>query len=73
MRLLNVYTLQFDEFIGEAGIGIPAYAILSHTWGPEEVTFKDYTERGRESIEEKGYDKIRGCCRLAEAEGFQYA
>lgn len=73
MRLLNVHTFEFDEFIGEVGNGIPAYVILSHTWGAEEVTFKNHTEKGRESIGKKGYDKIRGCCRLAEAEGFQYA
>lgn len=73
MRLLNVHTFEFEEFIGEVGNGIPPYAILSHTWGPEEVTFKDHVEKGRENIEKKGYDKIRGCCRLAESEGFQYA
>ncbi|KAJ0125244.1 hypothetical protein J7T55_006589 [Diaporthe amygdali] len=72
MRLLNVQTLAFEEFIGEVGNGIPPYAILSHTWGPEEVTFKDHTEQQDESCEKKGYDKIRGCCRLAESEGFQY-
>lgn len=72
MRLLNVHTFDYKEFVGEVGNGIPPYAILSHTWGPEEVTFNDHTGRGRESIEKKGYDKIRGCCRLAESEGFQY-
>lgn len=72
MRLLNVHTLEFEEFVGEVGNGIPPYTILSHTWGPEEVTFKDYAERGREGTEKKGYDKIRGCCQLSESEGFQY-
>lgn len=72
MRLLNVQTFAFEEFVGEVGNGIPPYAILSHTWGPEEVTFKDHTKKEREGIEKKGYDKIRGCCRLAESEGFQY-
>lgn len=73
MRLLNVHTFEFEEYVGEVGNGIPPYAILSHTWGPEEVTFKDHVGRGQDSIEKKGYDKIRGCCRLAESEGFQYA
>lgn len=72
MRLLNVHTFAFEEFVGEVGNGIPPYAILSHTWGPEEVTFKDHAGKGLESIDKKGYDKIRGCCRLAESEGFQY-
>jgi len=38
MRLINTTTLEFDEFIGTK---IPNYAIPSHTWGDEEVTFQD--------------------------------
>ncbi|KAG8160143.1 hypothetical protein KVR01_009679 [Diaporthe batatas] len=72
MRLLNAHTFEFEEFLGQVGNGIPPYTILSHTWGTDEVTFKDHTERGRDSTHKKGYDKIRGCCRLAVAEGFQY-
>lgn len=40
MRLLNTSTCLFEEFIGT---DIPAYVSLSHTWGEEEVTFKDTT------------------------------
>lgn len=72
MRLLNVQTFRFEEFVGEAGNGIPPYAILSHTWGPYEVTFDYHTRWGREDIDKEDYDKIRGCCRLAKSEGFQY-
>lgn len=38
MRLINVETGILEEFWGES---IPKYAILSHTWGPEEVTFAE--------------------------------
>ncbi|KAI1812792.1 HET-domain-containing protein [Poronia punctata] len=38
MRLIDVNTLQLIEFF----TNIPPYAILSHTWGSEEVTFQDY-------------------------------
>ncbi|KAH8800819.1 heterokaryon incompatibility protein-domain-containing protein [Xylogone sp. PMI_703] len=71
MRLLNVRTLEFEDFVGEVGIDIPLYAILSHTWGEGEVSFADHV--GRQSWSKKGYEKIRGCCRLAKSEGFQYA
>lgn len=71
MRLLNVQTLEFEEFVGEVGIDIPLYAILSHTWGEGEVSFADHV--GQQSWSKEGYEKIRGCCRLAESEGFQYA
>ncbi|SPO00792.1 uncharacterized protein DNG_03540 [Cephalotrichum gorgonifer] len=40
MRLLNSYTLDFHEF--ENG-SCPPYAILSHTWGGEEVLHRDMT------------------------------
>ncbi|KAH8805061.1 heterokaryon incompatibility protein-domain-containing protein [Xylogone sp. PMI_703] len=38
MRLLNVFTGRLEEYFGSE---IPEYAILSHTWGQEEVTFVD--------------------------------
>ncbi len=38
MRLLNVFTREFEEFQGS---NIPQYAILSHTWGPEEITLHE--------------------------------
>jgi hypothetical protein len=40
MRLLNARTLQLEEFFNNPR-GIPDYAILSHTWGAEEVTLED--------------------------------
>jgi hypothetical protein len=36
MRLLNTTNLQLEEFASDA---IPSYAILSHRWESEEVTF----------------------------------
>ncbi len=36
---------------------IPRYAILSHTWGLQEVTFRDMIDRNRTS--KTGFDKIR--------------
>ncbi|KXX76584.1 Vegetative incompatibility protein HET-E-1 [Madurella mycetomatis] len=70
MRLLNTLTLKFEEFLGEAGEEIPPYAILSHTWGPEEVSYKDYVDNNGSS--KLGYEKIVQCCRLAVSEGFDY-
>jgi hypothetical protein len=39
MRLLDARTLEFKEFFEEHST--PKYAILSHTWEDDEVTFKD--------------------------------
>ncbi|KAJ8058709.1 hypothetical protein OCU04_012881 [Sclerotinia nivalis] len=70
MRLINTSTLKFEEFHGD---DIPEYAILSHTWDGEEVTFRDW-EFDRKSAEKKaGYAKIAATCRLALQEGLNYA
>ncbi|WYZ36844.1 hypothetical protein EsH8_II_000350 [Colletotrichum jinshuiense] len=61
MRLINVESLELQEFFGD---DIPKYAILSHTWGPEEVSYQDWRDIGRAS-EKAGYGKIRGACRQA--------
>ena len=37
MRLLNTTTLELEEIIGDR----PAYAILSHRWQDDEVSFQD--------------------------------
>ncbi|KAM5386440.1 hypothetical protein ACJZ2D_000403 [Fusarium nematophilum] len=39
MRLLNIKTFKLETFFGDT----PPYAILSHTWGPEEVPFRTST------------------------------
>ncbi|KAL7803073.1 ankyrin repeat-containing domain protein [Trichoderma afarasin] len=73
MRLLHTKELDTGGFeLKEFGQeNVPPYAILSHTWGEEEVTFQDMT-LGR-FANKKGYDKIRGCCVLARANGYDYA
>jgi hypothetical protein len=61
MRLINVHTLQLEEFFGEA---IPPYAILSHTWGDGEVTYQDW--QNLEAASKKAaWPKITGACRKA--------
>jgi hypothetical protein len=65
MRLLNVKTNRLEEFFG---VDTPPYAILSHTWGPNEVTFKDIERKGYKS----GSKKIDGCRRQAVKDGFGY-
>jgi hypothetical protein len=49
---------------------IPRYAILSHTWGPQEVTFGDMMDGNMTS--KTGFDKIRFCGEQARRDGLQY-
>ncbi|PQE09027.1 hypothetical protein CJF30_00010830 [Rutstroemia sp. NJR-2017a BBW] len=58
------------DFIGDDQI--PPYAILSHTWGPEneEVTFEDIVNGIGEV--KPGYEKIRFCGEQARQDGLLY-
>ncbi|KAH8585897.1 heterokaryon incompatibility protein-domain-containing protein [Bisporella sp. PMI_857] len=49
---------------------IPQYAILSRTWGLEEVTFQDMKEGNGTS--KAGFDKIRFYGEQARHDGWQY-
>jgi hypothetical protein len=68
MRLINVQTLTLQEFPGE----IPKYAILSHTWGDDEVTFQDFTLDIEGAKLKKGFEKIQYCIGQTESDGLQY-
>ena len=70
MRLLSTSTLQFHEFHGES---IPEYAILSHTWGDEEVTLQDMGSLRESDLQVfAGYQKIVSCCALARSDGWDF-
>jgi hypothetical protein len=68
--------LQFDddgnfsltEFFESA---IPNYAILSHRWGSDEVTFKDLID-GTSKNKAGGYSKIQFCGEQARRDGLEY-
>ncbi|KAI3323835.1 heterokaryon incompatibility protein-domain-containing protein [Xylariaceae sp. AK1471] len=65
MRLINTKSLELKEFIGDpANHGFPRYAILSHTWGEEEVTLQEM--QNIEAVRKKaGFQKITKCCETA--------
>lgn len=72
MRLINTQTLVLAEFFGS---DIPPYAILSHTWGQEEITFQEWmawqsekTGKTRGDLvhsRKEAFTKIQGACRQA--------
>lgn len=66
MRLINTTTLTIEEFKSKH----PPYAILSHTWGAEEVTFEEYTQPRARS--KAGFTKIRGVCAQAKKDDCEY-
>ncbi|KAF8852555.1 HET-domain-containing protein [Acephala macrosclerotiorum] len=66
MRLLNANTLVINNYFGD----IPPYAILSHVWGDEEVSFQDFQSGQAAGL--KGYSKIQGCCKQAITDSLEH-
>ncbi|KAI0542682.1 HET-domain-containing protein [Xylaria digitata] len=66
-KLLALELRQLQEFIGD---GIPQYAILSHTWGEDEVLFQDLSDKKHK--DKLGYAKIEGCCQQAIRDDFEF-
>jgi hypothetical protein len=73
MRLLNSHTLELKEFQDEA---TPPYAILSHRWGAQEVTYQQFISRepqARSSLHGlEGYQKIVNFCHQVALQGLEW-
>ncbi|KIW29225.1 uncharacterized protein PV07_05050 [Cladophialophora immunda] len=70
MWLINASTLSLEHFYGD---DIPAYAILSHTWGEGEMSFREFTQIQNVGTTSKaGYRKIAATCELALKDGCPY-
>ncbi|KAL8308511.1 hypothetical protein RB593_006707 [Gaeumannomyces tritici] len=71
MWLINVKTLELKEFPYDQ---TPSYAILSHTWGPdnEELTFRNVKD-GNANKDCVGWSKLHGCCQQAKSDDIEYA
>ncbi|THU83251.1 HET-domain-containing protein [Dendrothele bispora CBS 962.96] len=67
MRLLHTETYRLKSFFTD----VPKYAILSHTWGEEEVTFQDIQDL---SIAEGrvGWTKVTSACAYARRYYFKW-
>jgi Heterokaryon incompatibility protein (HET) len=68
MRLLNSLTEETTVFISDEAI--PPYAILSHTWGEEEVSLQDLPNSKAKL--KAGYRKIRYACDQARKDGIAW-
>lgn len=66
MRLLNTSTLGLEDFPNH----VPRYAILSHRWRDNEVTFKDVKLRRHRRL--PAFDKVAQCCDLAASRSLPY-
>ena len=70
--LVDQDRLVFKDFPDEQTVD-PGYAILSHTWGDEEVTYQEILFSPRsEYAKREGYRKIELCAKQAKKEGWPY-
>jgi hypothetical protein len=69
MRLVNAVTLKIETFGAD---DLPEYAILSHTWGNEEVTLQEVSNVSPSVKSKSGYQKVEQCCRQALSDGIGY-
>ncbi|OHF03700.1 HET domain-containing protein [Colletotrichum orchidophilum] len=76
MRLINTSTLQLEDFFDS---DLPKYAILSHTWGTDEVTFQEWLLWQEDDLgsrkrihSKRGFQKISNTCRIARQEGISH-
>ncbi|KAK6841516.1 hypothetical protein PG989_009935 [Apiospora arundinis] len=69
MRLLYIETLELQEF-NESDV--PDYAILSHTWGKEEVSFEDMVKPTPDVRNKAGFHKIQDFASMAARHDFEY-
>ncbi|KAK6614281.1 NB-ARC and TPR domain protein [Botrytis cinerea] len=53
---------------------VPAYAILSHTWGEEEIVYQDLKKSKNKNniVNKAGWRKIQFCAKQAAADGLEY-
>ncbi|KAF5521760.1 Vegetative incompatibility protein HET-E-1 [Colletotrichum aenigma] len=69
MWLINTKTLRLEQIVDPSSVD---YAILSHTWGDDEVSFKDM-KRLPKAMKRTGFVKIAKTCKLALKQDLRYA
>ncbi|KAK4444182.1 heterokaryon incompatibility protein-domain-containing protein [Podospora aff. communis PSN243] len=76
MWLINVSTMSLESFYGTI---VPPYAILSHTWEADEVSFRGFVGAGGGSNSDfvaitgkAGYRKVVAMCQFSQRKGHSY-
>lgn len=70
MWLISIHSYELRNFSKPAEI--PLYAILSHTWGDDEVSFEDMRDVEKAKLK-KGFRKIEYSCHQAELDKLSWA
>ncbi|CAK7235838.1 hypothetical protein SCUCBS95973_009404 [Sporothrix curviconia] len=81
IRLLHTRDFTFHEFPNKQTPKVPPYAILSHTWGDDEVSYQSLQDIVREDKMQlvqsmsfsHGLSKIYHCCKQAAEDKYEFA
>lgn len=68
MHLIDTDTLKLTSFQGK----LPRYAILSHTWDSDELSFAEFGDLPKRESH-PGFEKIKSTCQQARRDGLDYA
>ncbi|KAF9075573.1 heterokaryon incompatibility protein-domain-containing protein [Rhodocollybia butyracea] len=71
MRLIRTTDKDPELVYFASEVQVPKYAILSHVWEEEEVSFQDMQDPTKRK-DMKGWSKIVGACKLACSESWEY-
>ncbi len=71
MRLINVKALKLEEFFGSQLLELD-YAILSHTWVAQEVTFHEMQSLTKSVRSKAGYSKMYRAAMQAKGDGLDW-
>lgn len=69
MRCINTRTGELELYPTDTN---PGYAILSHRWEDEEITFEDMTKGSAHCQSKKGHRKLARAVQQAQADGLEY-
>lgn len=68
MRLIDTSTLTLHTFVDTP----PKYAILSHRWQEDEISFQEFQSDSHDVREKPGYRKVVKAAEKASADGYQW-
>jgi hypothetical protein len=60
--------MKMESYMG----AVPPYAVLSHTWTDEELTFQEMLVQTQVTKRKKGYAKVKRCASICQQENIQH-
>jgi Heterokaryon incompatibility protein (HET) len=69
MYLINTHTYRLEEFLDET---VKQYAILSHRWGDNEVSFRQMQNPPSSLFHNQKFEKILNTCKQARKDGWPF-